>query len=170
MAARAAPLYAITGGPCAGKTSLVEGIAAAGYAVVPEAGRVVIREQQDTDGRALPSVDQLAFARAMLSRDLAAYDRHRSAAAPVFFDRGIPDVAGYLALEGLPVPDDVRHAMRTRPYARVTDAERKQTPETAARTYEAMAATYTVLGYALVEVPRASLADRARFVLSAVGL
>jgi|SRR5579885_1905143 len=174
------PLYVVTGGPGAGKTSLIEALAAEGFTVVPEAGRAVIREQQASGGSALPAADPSAFARAMLARDIAAYDAHRAAARPVFFDRGIPDVLGYLRLEGLAVPDDILRAARARPYARVficppwpeiyvTDAERKQTPEIAARTYDAMVETYGALGYAPVEVPRERVDARVRLIRRAVG-
>lgn len=173
------PFYVVTGGPGAGKSTLIATLARAGFAIVAEAGRAVIQEQQAADGDALPWRDRTAFAQAMLARDLAAYDAHRAAPAPVFFDRGIPDVVGYLRLEGLPVPEAMLRAARDRRYARVficppwpdiyvTDAERKQTPETAARTYEAMVETYTGLSYTLIEVPRAPVAERARFVMNAL--
>jgi predicted ATPase len=174
------PFHVLTGGPGAGKTTLIEALACAGFTCVPEAGRAVIGEQEASGGCALPSVDPLAFAEAMLARDIAAFDANRAATGPVFFDRGIPDVAGYLRLEGLPVPDDLLSEARTRRYAGificppwpdiyVTDKERKQTAELAVRTYDAMVETYTELGYALVEVPRAPVAERVRFILTAVG-
>jgi len=173
------PFHVVTGGPGAGKSTLIAALAHAGFAVVAEAGRAVIREQQASGGDALPWRDRAAFAHAMLARDLAAYDAHRAASAPVFFDRGIADVVGYLRLEGLPVPEAMLSAARARRYARVficppwpdiyvTDAERKQTPETAARTYDAMVEAYTGLGYPLIEVPRASVAARIDFMLEAI--
>ena len=134
----ALPFFVVTGGPGSGKTTLIEALARAGFTVAPEAGRGVIREQQAHGGRALPSVDPLAFAAAMLARDLASYDAHRDAAGPVFFDRGIPDIVGYLRLEGVAVPADMLRAARAKRYRRpvfvcppwpdiyVTDGERKQ--------------------------------------------
>jgi predicted ATPase len=44
------------------------------------------------------------------------------------------------------------------------DAERKQTVEEAGRTYESMVTTYNEQGYELVELPRACVAERVRFV------
>jgi predicted ATPase len=115
----------------------------------------------------------------MLARDLAAYDAYRAATAPVVFDRGIPDVVGYLRLEGLAVPDTALRAAEDRRYARVfvcppwpdiytTDAERRQTPEIAERTYRAMVETYTGCGYEIVAVPRAPVVTRVRFVLEQI--
>ncbi|NUB16087.1 AAA family ATPase [Azospirillum brasilense] len=47
----------------------------------------------------------------------------------------------------------------------VPDAERRQTLAEAAATYDAMVATYGGLGYELVELPKAPVAERLRFVL-----
>jgi len=179
MSKAAPPLHVVTGGPGAGKTTLIDALARSGFAVAAEAGRAVINEQQASGGRALPSVDALAFAAAMLARDVAAYEAHRAAAGPVFFDRGIPDSVGYLRLEGLPVPPAMLRAAQVHRYARVficppwpdiyvTDQERRQTHEVAVRTYEAMVETYGALGYRPIEVPRTTVAERARFVLESI--
>ena len=176
----ALPFFVVTGGPGSGKTTLIEALARAGFAVAAEAGRAVIREQQANGGHALPSLDPLAFAAAMLAHDLASYDAHRDAAGPVFFDRGIPDVVGYLRLEGVAVPAEMLRAARAKRYRRrvfvcppwpdiyVTDDERKQTPEVAARTCRTMIETYGGFGYELVEVPRAPVVARLSFVLERI--
>jgi predicted ATPase len=44
------------------------------------------------------------------------------------------------------------------------DSERKQTLDEARRTYDAMIATYVGLGYELIELPRAAIDDRLRFI------
>lgn len=173
-------LFVVTGGPGAGKTTLIGALAHAGFTVAPEAGRRVILDQQAAGGTALPWIDQHAFAQAMLAHDLESYMRLRATAGPVFCDRGIPDVIGYLRLEGLAVPEATWRTAREHPYQpRVficppwraiysTDSERRQTLEIAERTYEAMVAVYTELGYTLVEVPRAPVDTRVRFVKEAV--
>lgn len=169
-------LFVLTGGPGAGKTTLIEALAYAGFTVAPEAGRQVILDQQAQGGSALPWVDRNAFAQAMLARDRDSYARLRATAGPVFCDRGIPDTIGYLRLEGLAVPEAMWRTAREHPYqSRVficppwraiysTDSERRQTWDVAERTYEAMVAVYTELGYTLMEVPRAPVDTRVRFV------
>ncbi|QQO10398.1 AAA family ATPase [Breznakiella homolactica] len=47
-------LYIITGGPGAGKTSVVNELSVRGYKTIPEAAREIIRNQIDTGGDALP--------------------------------------------------------------------------------------------------------------------
>lgn len=172
----ALPYFVITGGPGAGKTTLIDALSRARFPVAPEAGRHVIRQQQGTNGSALPWVDPLGFAHAMLACDLASYARFSGLTGPVFFDRGLPDIVGYLRLENLAVPPRIQCAVRENRYRKhvficppwpeiyTNDAERKQSIGTAVRTYEAMVATYNDLGYELVEVPRVSVEQRLRFV------
>lgn len=137
-------LFVVTGGPGSGKTSLVETLAAFGLACAPEAGRAIIRDQLAIGGMALQWGRQ-TFAELMLGWEMRSHRMARGGAEPVIFDRGVPDVAGYLRLCGLPVPDYVDRAARLFRYnARVfvappwrevfrQDDERKQTWDEAVR-------------------------------------
>lgn len=172
------PRIVITGGPGSGKTSLIEALAAAGHATSSEAGRAIIRRQQAIDGQALPWRDRALFAELMLDCELAAHARFADAPGPVFFDRGVPDVVGYLTLCGLPVPTHIERAAREIRYDRrvfiapvwpeifAQDAERRQDLDEARRTFDAMAEVYPRFGYELVELPKAPLSERVAFVLS----
>ena len=112
----------------------------------------------------------------MLERDLKAIATAQTLPGPVFFDRGLPDIAGYRALSGLPPCPAVDAACRTHRYHSkvfiappwpeiyATDAERRQTPEEAERTYRAMKAIYPSFGYELIELPRTSVAERVAFI------
>ncbi|MBZ4020706.1 AAA family ATPase [Streptomyces purpurogeneiscleroticus] len=174
----------LTGGPGAGKSTLIERLAALGYARSEEAGRGVIRDQVAVGGRGLPWADRELFAELMLSWELRSYrlaaDPAAPPAGPVFFDRGLPDIVGYLRLEGLPVPAHVHAAAQTYRYHRrvcvapfwpeiyAADAERKQSPEEAERTYRVMVETYAEYGYEPVELERAPVEERVRSVLRMV--
>ncbi|MGH9158415.1 MAG: AAA family ATPase, partial [Vicinamibacteraceae bacterium] len=68
------------------------------------AGRAIIQAQLAIGGRALPWRDPAAFAELMLSWDMRSYHMAQNEDGLVFFDRGVPDVVGYLRLLGLPVP------------------------------------------------------------------
>jgi predicted ATPase len=170
----------LTGGPGSGKTTLLEALATAGHATSPEAGRAIIRRQQAINGEALPWKDRALFAELMLDRELEAHARAEGAAGPVFFDRGVPDVVGYLTLCGLPVPAHMERAAQDIRYDRRVfiapvwpeifgqDAERKQDLNEARRTFDAMAETYPRFGYELIELPRAPVAERLAFVLKSL--
>ncbi|RSB42824.1 MULTISPECIES: AAA family ATPase [Brevundimonas] len=170
----------LTGGPGSGKTTLLEALAAAGHATSPEAGRAIIRRQQAIDGEALPWKDRALFAELMLDRELEAHARTEGADGPVFFDRGVPDVIGYLTLCGLPVPAHMERAAQDIRYERRVfiapvwpeifgqDAERKQDLDEARHTFDAMAETYPRFGYELIELPQAPVPERLNFVLKSL--
>lgn len=170
--------FVVTGGPGSGKTTLIDALERAGFARTVEAGRGVIQDQMEIDGPALPWRDPAAFAELMLGWEMRSYRMAERQAGPVFFDRGVPDVIGYLRLMRLPVPAHMekaaevfryRHRVLMAPPWReifTQDAERRQDFAEAERTYEALAETYVRVGYELVELPRASVAERLQFVVN----
>ena len=172
--------FVLTGGPGSGKSTLLDALQSAGYARSAEAGRGIIQDQVAIGGSALPWSDRALFAELMLSWDIRSYHLAEASSGPVFFDRGVPDVVGYLKLVGLPVPAHVQKAAEIFRYNRRvfvappweeifhTDAERKQDFDEAVRTYESIKGVYTSLDYELVEIPRVSLAERVRFVLDSL--
>jgi len=174
-------VFVITGGPGSGKTTLIDALEQAGFACSIEAGRAIIQDQQAIDGPASPWRNPALFAELMLSWEMRSFRMAQGLPGPVFCDRGIPDVAGYLRLMGLPVPAHVRQAATQFRYNRRVfiappwrevfrgDAERKQSFEEAVRTYESMRATYQGLGYELVELPRGTVQDRLNFVKAMAG-
>jgi len=172
--------YVVTGGPGAGKTSLLEALRARGLSCTSEAGRGVIQDQVRIHGGALPWNDPLLFAELMLCWDMRSHHEAMAHAKPVFFDRGVPDVLGYLRLVGAPIPEHVRNAasaFRYNPRVFVAppwrdifqqDRERKQDFDEAVRTYDSLVATYRDLKYRLVELPRAPVSERVNFVLGQI--
>ncbi|WFP60168.1 MULTISPECIES: AAA family ATPase [unclassified Mesorhizobium] len=174
--------FVLTGGPGSGKTTLIEALKTAGFATAPEAGRGIIRDQVAIGGPALPWQDRALFAELMLSWELRSWHAAHAEPGPVFFDRGVPDTIGYLRLCGSPVPDHVKRAATAFRYAHrvfiappwpeifTQDEERKQTLDEAERTFQSVAGVYAELGYELVPLPLATVEERVRFVLDAVGL
>lgn len=170
-------LFVITGGPGSGKTTLIKALERAGYARSVEAGRGIIQDQAAIGGRALPWCDPQAFAEMMLCWEMRSHHIAQRQTGPVFFDRGVPDVIGYLRMLGLPVPAHMEKAAQTFRYNRqifitppwpeifIQDKERKQRFDEAERTYEAMVAAYTASGYELVTVPHGPVAQRLLFVV-----
>jgi predicted ATPase len=177
MTEDSARLIVLTGGPGSGKTALIEALARQCHETSVEAGRRIIQEQQAIDGPGLPWRDPALFAELMLSWEMRSYRQAQRKSGTVFFDRGVPDVIGYLRVVGLPVPRHMAMAAETFRYHRrvfilppwpeiyAHDRERKQSFEEAERTYRAMVETYEALRYELVSVPPASIEDRTRFIL-----
>ena len=108
--ALAYPRHAVlTGAPGAGKTTLLGAAAVAGFCTSPEVARQLL---QQPGGMALRAADPLGFAEAMLEAHIREFERHEGQAGPVLFDRGFPDVVGFLDVSGLPVPGSIDAACR----------------------------------------------------------
>lgn len=167
----------ITGGPGMGKTALVQHLSELGYRHVPETGRAIIQQQVQDGGNALPWQDRATYAQLMFNKSLEDYFKLITASDPIFFDRGIPDVIGYLELCELPVPYAMIETARNNRYHRdvfitppwqeiyENDTERKQDFEEAFRTWEMMKEVYTRFNYNLVEIPKLPVSDRVCFIL-----
>jgi predicted ATPase len=175
-------LIVITGGPGAGKTTLINLLLGAGFATAPEAGRAIIQDQTAIGGLALPWADSGLFAELMLSWELRSYRWAKQQPGLVFFDHAIPSLPGYYRLIGREVPAHVEAAVaafryRTQvfiapPWPEIyrNDAERHQSLDEARRTYAALVDAYTCHGYNLIELPLAEPQDRVQFVLHHVSL
>ena len=173
--------HIITGGPGSGKTTLIEALRALGFACSIEAGRGIIQDQVAINGRALPWHDPLLFAELMLSWEMRSYRIAEITAGPVFFDRGVPDVLGYLRLMNIPAPEHMQKAVSEFCYNQIVfiappwqkifrqDVERKQDFAEAQRTYDALVSTYALLGSRLVELPRVGVKERCEFILGHIG-
>lgn len=174
--------FIITGGPGSGKTTLIEALRARGFQCTIEAGRGIIQDQLTIGGHALPWRDPLLFAELMLSWEMRSYHIAELTDGPVFFDRGVPDVLGYLRLMNIPAPEHMQKAAREFCYNRTVfiappwreifhrDVERKQDFDEAQRTYDALASTYTSLTCQLVELPCTGVSERCEFILDHLGI
>jgi predicted ATPase len=171
-------LHVLTGGPGSGKTTLLSVLSQRGYRCVPEVARLIIQEQMETGGIALPWHDTRRYSEIMLERSIAAFLQSAAIPETAFCDRGIPDTLGYVRLIGLADLDAAAAtASRTFRYARtvfaappwraiyVTDKERKQSFAEAIKTYDTVVRVYEELGYRIVELPLCTAEERADFVL-----
>jgi len=174
----ASKLVAISGGPGAGKTTVLLELERRGFRCAAEVARQIIQEQTRNGGDALPWADREQYCRLMLEGSIASYREHAASAETIFFDRGIPDTLCYARLIESPFEDEILAACERYRYATrvflappwqeiyLMDAERKQTYDEAVRTYGLMVEAYEDCGYEVEEVPRVSAAQRADFVLS----
>jgi predicted ATPase len=165
-----------------GKTSIINQLQLLGFKTIQESGRQIIKEQMRTGGTKLPWIDQEAFAREMLHQSLEEYRAWLDSPKTVFFDRGIPDVVGYLNLCNLTIPDELHQltiscrynttVFITPPWEEIfaNDTERKQSFSEAIATYDVMLKVYEQLRYHVVPVPKMSIQNRADFILTYLDL
>ena len=166
----------ISGGPGSGKSTLIDALEQQGFSRTVEAGRAIIQDQVAIGGTALPWADRALFAELMLSWEMRSHKAAQAFEGPVFFDRGVPDVIGYLRLSALPVPLHIYQAAKVIQYNRTVflappwpeifgqDAERKQDFDEALRTFDAMERTYRELGYEIALLPKSSVQERVNFI------
>ncbi|EHU9471135.1 ATP-binding protein [Vibrio vulnificus] len=166
-----------TGGPGAGKTSVIEYLNNLGYPSAPEVGRKVIQAQMQSQGSALPWLDKVAFRDQMVAEEIKNYDDFGHEVT-TFYDRSIIDCYGYSKLENLPITTLLSTKCCELSYERKVfifppwesiyknDRERKQDFNEAVATYREMVSAYTQFGYDLLEVPMLSVRERAEFILN----
>ncbi|HTW68224.1 MAG TPA: AAA family ATPase [Bryobacteraceae bacterium] len=171
-------LFVISGGPGAGKTTVLMELARLGFGYAPEVARQIIQEQMRSGGTALPWADRKAYTDVMLQCSIESFKKHTPASHPLFADRGIPDTLCYARLIGLDETGDIERACRRYRYAALVflappwkeiyhaDGERKQDFGEAERTYQYMAEVYREYGYETVELPKLPAAARAEFILN----
>ncbi|XOB63770.1 AAA family ATPase [Campylobacterota bacterium DY0563] len=166
-----------TGGPGSGKTSVIEFLCHMGYQSAPEVGRKVIQAQVKSQGSALPWLDKIAFRDEMVLEEIKNYENFGDTEVTLY-DRSIIDSYGYSKLERIPISellldkccelDYCRKVFIFPPWEEIyeNDAERKQDFNEAVATYDEMVSAYTKFGYDLIEVPKASVKERAQFIVS----
>lgn len=173
--------FVVTGGPGAGKSTLIAALGDAGHRTFAEAGRAILRQQEAIGGPAHAGRDPAAYAEAMLQWDMRSFAEAAGHDGPVFYDRGVPDTIGYLRLIGRPVPAHLERAAQLFRYADpvfvappwrdiyVSDAERTHGFDLAVATHDHVRRVYAGLGYAIVDLPLADIPTRLGFVGDLIG-
>jgi predicted ATPase len=173
-------LFTITGGPGAGKTTIIEELRRRNYNCIDEVARDIIKEQVASNGDALPWADKEKFTLLMLKHSIKTFIENKNNSYITFFDRGIPDTLAYSNLIGLKPPTELIEATKKYRYNPIvfilppweniyqTDSERKQTFQEAIDTYKEMTNTYINCNYQLIEVPKLTPKERVDFILSII--
>ncbi|WP_245409984.1 AAA family ATPase [Pararhizobium haloflavum] len=176
----AVPLIVLSGCSGGGKSTLLDALSRRGYAVVPEAGRQIVREELAEGGTALPWRDVEAFIDRLVQRSINAYREVPRGSGPVFFDRGLVDALSHAEYTGWGRADELETSIRQYPYHRNVfmtppwpalydnEPERNKSFEMAIAEYEQLRRTYARLGYRLVDLPLRSVDDRVAFIESHV--
>lgn len=170
--------FVLSGCSGGGKSTLLSELAERGYATVEEPGRRIVRQEIDNCGTALPWRDPAAFAHravAMAQEDLQSAQATKGL---VFFDRGLVDAAA--ALEHATATPALDALCHPRPYQQMIflappwpelfdrDTERRHDFDAAVAEYQRLVKAYRSLDYKIVSLPKASVRDRADFIVSMV--
>ena len=162
----------LTGGPGAGKTTVLDVLRNFGYAVGEDSARSIIRERKAAG--LSPRPESKTFAEQILEREIATYNSAIS--SPMFFERGVVDVAGTLKSLGELDDHATENLIAMYPYDYVflfppwediyqMDEERDHTFEHSIRVHGSTQRWYLQLGYQIIEVPIDEPNARAEFIL-----
>ena len=171
--------YIITGGPGAGKTSVLENLALKGYSYIPETARQIIKERLSKG--LPPRPDPTSFAQQIFAQDWKNFALNSSIPTLLFYDRSFMDSAcmlfesnmeSYNKVKGIHLANRYNNRVFiTPPWKEIyrNDRERDQTFEQSIEVYKRLEKWYGEHGYEMVVLPKDTVENRAKFILSQVG-
>jgi len=169
----------ITGCSGAGKSTVVDALAAKGYATFPEPGRELVSAELSAEGDDLPWANAGGFMKKVVA--LAKHQWEMASHPVSFYDRSLIDAVTWLERQSAPLPKDVSSLVSDYPYDTtvfsvppwrdifVNDAERRHSFDAAVEEYEALLVSYPAKGYTVLNIPKLPVDERASWVLSKVG-
>ena len=170
--------YVITGGPGAGKTSLMEHLASTGYDYIPETARQIIKDRISKG--LTPRPDPRTFAQQIFDQDWQNFMSNSNLSSLLFFDRSFIDSACMLFDADIDSYDKIKNTLQSHKYSSKVfitppwreiyrnDEERDQSFEQSIQVYERLDKWYREHGYDMIILPKDTIENRARLVLNEV--
>jgi len=165
----------ISGCSGGGKSTLLAELKQRGQSTIDEPGRRIVAEEKAGTGAALPWVDMEAFAHRAIAVALSDLVKAEREPGLVFFDRGLIDAAVALqSASGVPFRvtlGDKMHYAKTvflaPPWPEIfsQDEDRRLGLDAAIEEFEQLEFTLRDLGYGICFLPKASVRNRADFML-----
>jgi predicted ATPase len=166
------PLFVITGGPCSGKTTLLNELALRGFRVVPESAAEVIREMQAEGKTPKDEFDELQ--RRIYERQFAKEKSISAVPETVFLDRALIDEHAYDAACNRQTSVELLTAMRELRYEKIfllallpyqEDGIRYEDELFAHALQAQLRRAYSAFGHQVIDVPVLSVEERLAFIL-----
>jgi predicted ATPase len=167
--------YVITGGPSAGKTTVLNELAKRGHAIQPEIARAII-EADLAKGKTMAEIrgDNFAFQMRIyhLKCELEATLPKQQL---TFFDRALHDTIPYLQMSGHTASPEVVARLNQAAYRKCflmdlldfeQDAARIESPEEALKVHRLLEEAYRDTGHEVIRVPILPVPERTDFILA----
>lgn len=170
--------YIITGGACTGKTTLIGKLKERGFAVVPEAARYVIRQEQEKEKTIsgykgiFPWNDMDKFQEKIIATQSQLENEIN--AEEIFLDRSVVDILAYSSKRKQQILDYLKKANYTKAFLLeplpfyTQDEQRKETEEEARLAHNKSYDAYRNVGIEIIKVPDLGLEKRVHFVLEEI--
>ena len=171
-------IIVLVGGPGSGKTTLLEFLKEKGHVCYPEISREIIITAQKQGIAQLFLENSLLFSELLLEgRKKQFIQATQETSNLIFLDRGIPDVLAYMHYIGDSYPSSFTTTCKEHRYTKVfvlppwqeiykSDNERYESFEQSNLIYNHLVETYKNFGYKLINVPKDTVENRVKFVLS----
>lgn len=170
----------ITGGPGTGKSTILNELINQKYNCMPEISREIILKAREKGIEQLFLKKPLLFSQLLLEgREEQFLQAHKMKTEIVFFDRGIPDVHGYMNYLGVDYPSIYKEISKKNRYTSVfmlppwqeiytSDNERYENFEQSLAIHNHLKKTYLDLDYEIIEVPKGTIEKRVNFILNSI--
>ena len=173
----------VSGGPCAGKTKLVEELERRGYPVFHEAARKLSETDEKFKGKSINQIDRRLFQDEIFEFQKRLFNGLNSNGNLngefVFSDRGFGDTLAYYRLNGFSIPQGYVDYARTFSRCPVfvlellsdykTDELRQESPEERMRVHKEIIKSYVGLRNPMITVPEMPIPKRADFIIDFLG-
>lgn len=168
---------ALIGGPGTGKSTVITELERTGYTCFQEVSREVTLEAQKKGIEQLFLTKPLLFSEMLMHGRIKHYNQAEALDVDIaFYDRGLPDITAYMDYLKTSYPSEFTQANENHRYDHVflfplweeiykQDNERYESFEEAKIIQQYLIDAYIALGYKLVVVPKASVQERAQFIL-----
>ena len=170
----------ITGGPGTGKSSIINELISRDLTCFEEVSRQVTLDARKNGIEQLFLTKPLLFSELLLKARIEQFKSAENTQKElVFLDRGLPDVLAYMDYAKSDYPKYFTETCQTHVYDKVfvlapwqeifvSDSERYENFNQAVEIHHALLDTYQRFGYQLIDVPFASIEERADFILEAL--
>ncbi|MDP2909002.1 MAG: AAA family ATPase [Nanoarchaeota archaeon] len=170
--------YILTGGPCTGKTTLLEKIAKEGFNTIDEVAREIILEEENKEKSTLGYKGILPWNSIEKFHDLVIHrqlDEEKRVYTSAFLDRSLVDNVAYMSLGKVRNDGHIYQCIEQAGYGKVffleqlphyaKDEARKESPEEAKKIHRRLYEVYHDLGFEMINVPPIGVEQRAKFIL-----
>ena len=165
--------YVITAGPSAGKTSVINELAARGYRVAPEGARIVLDQlvSEDIDPKEFRTENPQQFQSMVIETDIR-IQSNTPTDETVFFDRSVLDNYAYASLTDRDVPPEIGDeygdafdsVFRLEQIPFEDDYARTEDESMADRVHDELGTVYEEHGYSVIDVNLMPVNRRADFI------
>lgn len=168
-------LFFISGGPCTGKTSVINEIREMGYNTFPEAARELSRTDERFKGKNIKDIDLRLFQNEIFNLQKKWTESLIGRKGNFFFDRGFGDSLAYFRMAGLNLPEDFFYyagKFRNSPVFILEplefykkDSLRRETHAEQKMIHEKIISSYEELNHPITFVPVMNRDKRAEFII-----